>query len=148
MKNVLLGVLAGTLGGLAMKAVVRFVDPASFGLSTETDAKTAHEIWRRMGWKPLSDRRAAQIGAAMHYGFAAGSGALYAAVGERWPALRTGGGAAFGAALWLVGDELAVSVSGLEDPRRTPLLSHVSALGAHVLYGVTVELTLRAAIWQ
>lgn len=73
------GAFAGAIGGLAMKTVVRFVDPHSFGLSSGTDAKTAHELWQRMGWEPLGERHAEQIGAAMHYAFASGAGAAYAA---------------------------------------------------------------------
>ena len=133
------GALAGACGGLAMKAVVRFIDPNSFGLSAQTDARTTHEITRRMNWEPVSEKRAEQIGAALHYGFAVAAGVAYAGSAENFPVLRWGRGAAFGAALWLVGDELAVSISGLEDPFRTSLHSHCSALGAHILYGMIVD---------
>lgn len=140
MRNRLLfGALAGTLGGLAMKAVVRFVDRNSFGLSAQTDARTTHELWRRLDWKPVSEKHAEQIGAAMHYGFAVMAGAVYAVSTEKLPSLRLGRGAAFGAVLWLLGDEIAVSAAGLEDPFRTPLPSHCSALGAHILYGMIVD---------
>lgn len=138
-KRLFWGGLAGALGGVAMKAVVRLVDSDSFGLSARTDARTAHEIWRRMGWEALSERKAAQIGAAMHYGFAMAAGAAYAAGASRFPLLRAGRGTAFGAVLWLMGDEVAVSAAGLEDPFKTPLYSHVTALGAHVLYGMAVD---------
>lgn len=144
MRNrLILGALGGALGGLAMKAVVRFVDPASFGLSAATDAKTAHEVWHRMGWPPITDKQAEGIGAAMHYAFGVGAGAVYAASEKRFPLLAAGGGTWFGALLWLVGDEVAVSAAGLEDPRRAPMFSHASALGAHILYGLAVSLVLR-----
>ena len=138
-KRLFLGALAGALGGLAMKAVVRFVDRDSFGLSAETDAKTAHEIWRRMDWPSLQEKRAGQIGAAMHYAFAVLAGAVYSAGADKYPVIRTGRGAAFGAALFCIGDEMAVSVSGLENPFLTPLISHGSALSAHVVYGMIVD---------
>lgn len=138
-KEVFVGAIAGAFGGLAMKAVVRLVDRNSFGLSARTDAKTTREIWRRMDWPPLSEERDEQLGAALHYGFAIAAGALYAAGAAKFPAMRTGRGAAFGAALWLVGDELAVSASGLEHPLRAPVFSHLSALAAHVLYGIVVD---------
>src|SRR4051794_16543497 len=141
-KRLLLGGFAGLVGGMAMKAVVCFIDRNSFGLSTATDAKTAREIARRMDCEPLSSKRAAQIGGALHYGFAAGAGSMYAAVLPKLPALRAGRGAAFGAVLWLVGDEAAVSVSGLEDPLRVPIFSHCSALAAHVLYGIVIDRVL------
>ena len=138
-KQLLAGALAGALGGLAMKAVVRCIDRNSFGLSRQTDARTTHEICRRMKWAAVSEKRAAQIGAAMHYGFAVLAGAVYAVAARKFPRVRLGRGAAFGAALWLIGDEVAVSVAGLEDPFRTPISSHCSALGAHILYGLIVD---------
>lgn len=138
-KQLLLGALAGALGGLAMKAVVRLLDPASFGLSEKTDAAAAHQVWRRLGWEPVGQCRAARLGAGMHYAFSVGAGALYAGVAGRIPLLRAGRGTAFGVGLWLIGDEIAVSAAGLEDPRNAPLASHMSALGAHLLYGLMVD---------
>src|SRR3954447_21366484 len=141
-KRLFLGGFAGLVGGMAMKAVVRFIDPDSFGLSTATDVKTAQEIARRMACEPLSRKRAAQIGGALHYGFAIGGGSMYAALLPKIPALRAGQGAAFGAVLWLVGDEAAVSASRLEDPLQVPIFSHCSAFAAHVLYGMVIDRVL------
>lgn len=141
MKRLCIGALAGALGGLAMKVLVRFADPHSFGLSARTDANTAHQIWRRLRCQPLAQKRAEQIGAAMHYGFSVAAGAAYTGAAEKFPPLRFGRGAAFGTVLWLVGDELAVSVAGLEDPLRAPAFSHLSALGAHLIYGLIVDAT-------
>jgi hypothetical protein len=142
-RSLVTGALAGLCGGIGMKALVYKFDPDSFGLSARTDAKTARAIWRRMCWGELEERRAEIIGALVHYGFAMAAGAAYAAAAERFPVARAGRGTLFGAALWLVGDEWAVSASGLEEPGRTPLRSHLSALGAHLVYGIAVE-ALRA----
>lgn len=133
------GALAGALGGLAMKAFVEFVDPGSFGLSARTDADSAHELWRRLGWPPLRDRQAKQIGATLHYAFSVLTGATYWAAVRKYPILQRGRGLLFGTALWLFGDEVAVSASGLADPRRTPLPSHLSALAAHLIYMAVVD---------
>ena len=92
-----------------------------------------------MEWKPIGNQRATRIGGALHYSFSIATGALYAASAAKFPGIRIGRGAGFGAALWLVGDEIAVSASGLEDPRQTPVFSHVSALGIHILYGLIVD---------
>ena len=92
-----------------------------------------------MNWKPLREEHAQQIGAAMHYAFAVAAGVAYAAGAGTFPMVRTGRGAAFGAALWLIGDEVAVSASGLDDPLKSPVFSHLSALSAHVLYGMVVD---------
>jgi hypothetical protein len=137
-KKLLFGALGGALGGIAMKSVVALVDRRAFGLSRDTDVRTAHEICRRMGLDPISERRAARLGGGMHHGFSVATGLAYAAAADAIPFLRKGRGTAFGAALWLIGDEVAVSASGLEDPFQASLFSHLSALGAHVLFGMIV----------
>lgn len=141
-KQLFYGAVAGALGGMAMKAVVRFIDQNSFGLSAKTDARTTHEIWRLLNWGRIDDKQAERIGAALHYGFSIGSGALYATAAQRLPAMRCARGAAFGAALWLLGDEIAVSASGLENPFEAPVASHLSALGAHIAYGMLIDAML------
>ncbi len=138
-KKLLFGAAAGALGGVAMKAVVHFADPDSFGLSANTDAGATRALWRRMHREQVGERTAMQIGAAMHYAFSISTGSVYAASAGRFPVLRAGRGAAFGALLWLIGDEAAMTVSGLEDPLRTSIASHASALGAHVLYGMILD---------
>jgi hypothetical protein len=114
-KTLLFGMLGGALGGIAMKTVVALVDHGKadrspFGLSRKTDAAAAHEVCRRMRLTQLSERHAEQAGAAMHYAFAVAAGMAYAACRGRFPQIRAARGAAFGTALWLVGDEAAVSL--------------------------------------
>jgi type IV secretory pathway TrbD component len=118
-----------------MKAVVRFCNPDSFGLSSQTDAHAARTIFGA----DLDQKRAERIGASIHYALGIGTGAAYAAATVRYPALRAGRGAAFGAGLWLVGDELAVSAARLESPSAANVFSHGSALAAHLVYGFIVD---------
>lgn len=118
-----------------MKAVVRFCDPNSFGLSSKTDANAA----RRVLGEAVDQKRAEQIGATIHYAFGIAVGAGYAALSDTYPALRAGRGGAFGVGLWLIGDELAVSAARLENPSAANALSHASALAAHLLYGFIVD---------
>jgi uncharacterized membrane protein YagU involved in acid resistance len=118
-----------------MKAMVRFCDPDSFGLSSQTDAKAARLVFG----KGLSQKRAERIGSSIHYAFGIAVAAGYAALTEKYPAFRAGRGAAFGAGLWLVGDELAVSAARLENASAANAFSHGSALAAHLLYGVIVD---------
>ena len=50
----------------------------------------------------------------------------------------------YGVALWAIGDELAVPTFGLSKPNSEyPLETHVQALAAHVVYGVTTEMVRR-----
>ncbi len=134
-RKLLAGALGGALGSLAMKATVRFFDPDSFGLSSKTDANAARAFFG----SSLEQQTAERIGAAVHYVFGIATGAAYAAVAGKYPALRAARGAAFGAGLWLLADELAVTVTRLEKPRAANARSHGSALAAHVLYGMIVD---------
>lgn len=134
-EQLLAGALGGALGGLAMKAIVRLCDRNAFGLSSQTDAKAARAVFG----EGLEQGRAERIGSAIHYGFGVVTGVGYAAGSQRFPALRTGRGTAFGGGLWLIGDELAVSASRLESPVAASVRSHVSALAAHLLYGLIVD---------
>ncbi len=129
------GAVGGALGGLAMKAVVHFCDPNAFGLSSQTDANAARALFGH----GLDHKRAEQVGAAFHYAFGILTGVGYAAATERYPHLGSGQGTAFGAGLWLMGDELAVSAARLENPRAANAWSHLSALAAHLAYGMILD---------
>ena len=118
-----------------MKAVVRLCDRNAFGLSSQTDAKAARAVFG----EALEQRRAERIGSSIHYAFGIATGVGYAVGSQRFPALRTGCGTAFGGGLWLIGDELAVTAARLESPVAASACSHVSALAAHLLYGVIVD---------
>ena len=95
-----------------------------------------HVIGRRL------DRDELGVAAAlMHYSFGAAVGALYGAYsGGR----RHGTGIGMGLALWLVADEIAMPLFGLSDspPRRT-LETRLQSVAAHLVYGMTTELTRR-----
>lgn len=134
-RRLLAGVLGGALGGLAMKAVVRYCDRNAFGLSSHTDAKAARAVFGQ----DLGTQNAEQIGAVIHYLFGIFTGAGYALASERFRSVTAGRGTAFGGGLWLIGDELAVTAAGLENPRAADAGSHLSALAAHLLYGMIVD---------
>jgi uncharacterized membrane protein YagU involved in acid resistance len=134
-RRLLAGALGGAVGSLAIKAVVRFCDPNAFGLSSQTDAKAARALFGQ----DLKGKRAEQAGAAIHYAFGILTGAAYAAAIDRYPSIGTGRGTAFGGTLWLLGDELAVSATRLENPRAANARSHLSALAAHLVYGMIVD---------
>lgn len=51
-------------------------------------------------------------------------------------------GALFGTGLWLLGDELAVPLLGLQDgPSAAPPSTHVNRLALHLAYGITTAAT-------
>ncbi|MFL6414458.1 MAG: DUF6789 family protein [Bryobacteraceae bacterium] len=134
-RKLLAGALGGALGSVAMKAVVHFWDPDAFGLSSQTDARAA----RALLGDDLEQKFAERLGSSLHYAFGILTGIAYAAAIGSYPALRTARGVPFGAGLWLLGDELAVSLTHLETASAAKAGSHVSALAAHLLYGAIVD---------
>jgi uncharacterized membrane protein YagU involved in acid resistance len=71
----------------------------------------------------------------------------YAAAGDIYPPLPAGSGASFGIVFWLLGDELAMPLLGLNAmPRDYSVLMHLNSLGEHVVFGMTAELVRRALL--
>jgi uncharacterized membrane protein YagU involved in acid resistance len=83
-------------------------------------------------------------GAAVHLGFAASVGALYGALAEVTPVVSIGMGVPYGAAVWLLADETALSLLGLEKPpQHRPASTHAASFGMHLIYGATLDLLRR-----
>lgn len=78
----------------------------------------------------------------VHWSYGILQGGLYGAVR---PAVAGGdlfGGALFGVGLWLLGDELAVPLLGLQDgPRAAPPTTHLNRLALHLTYGMATAAT-------
>jgi hypothetical protein len=82
-----------------------------------------------------------------HYAIGITGGVFYGAVSEYVPQLRAGAGAAFGTAFFLIGEELAVPVLGLSaKPWEIPARNHVVGLLAHLIYGMTTEISRQGCI--
>jgi uncharacterized membrane protein YagU involved in acid resistance len=80
----------------------------------------------------------------VHYAFGALVGAIYGGLAEVAPKTTFLAGMGYGAAVWLLADEIAVPAAGLsQSPRKTPWPKHLEALGAHLVYGLTTEGTRR-----
>lgn len=108
----------------------------------EDDAaeRTANLVAATAFDKELSKNEKRNAGAAVHYAFGGVTGALYGAVSEVWPGAAVCAGLAFGAAVWLTADEIAVPALGLSRPPQDyPLSKHAYALTSHLVYGVTTE---------
>jgi len=70
--------------------------------------------------------------------------AIYGAVAEMLPIVRAGNGLLFGAVLWWVADETAVSAVGLaKKPSAYPPSTHAYALSSHLVYGFVTETVRR-----
>jgi uncharacterized membrane protein YagU involved in acid resistance len=98
---------------------------------------TGHQL------EPGEKKRAGQ---AVHYVFGSAVGAGYGLASEFFPPLRTAAGAPFGAAVWLLADEIGVPALKLSKPPTSYGFDvHAKALAAHLVYGATAELVRRSA---
>ena len=80
------------------------------------------------------------LGTAAHYALQRGRGVNYMLASERAPELRRGFGTVYGSLVWATADEGAVPALGLsKQPGEIPLGVHAYALGAHWVYGATLE---------
>ena len=80
-------------------------------------------------------------GRAVHYSFGTLVGVIYACTAELVPEATTGAGTAFGTALFLAADEIAVPAFRLAPPpTRQPASDQLEHWAAHVVYGATLEI--------
>ena len=114
-------------------------DSSIFGFDKEADIGSVDQLCSAFSLPPLSEEDALRAALYLHYGYGILSGAAYGVAVTKRPAARAGFGMAFGLALWLLGDELAISLAGLSNPLARRPSSHVSALAAHLLFGVVTE---------
>jgi putative membrane protein len=98
---------------------------------------------QRLG-KRLSDQQIGKWGWRFHKVFGMLGGPAYLALRRAFPGLRRGGGLLFGAAFFLVVDELMVPLARLTPgPRSFGWKVHARGAAAHLAYGVAAEATAR-----
>jgi len=115
------------------------------GQSEDATMKTAGAVARTFG-KELSIDQKKRLGPAVHYGFGALMGAVYGGLNEEFSPASTAWGTAFGSALFIVADEIAVPALGLSPaPSETPLNMHLYAWASHLVYGAALESARRPA---
>jgi uncharacterized membrane protein YagU involved in acid resistance len=86
------------------------------------------------------------LGTFAHYGFAAAMGVNYMLASERAPDVRRGYGTVYGSLVWAAADEGVLPAAGLsKKPTEIPLGVHAYALGAHWVFGATLETCRRVA---
>ena len=141
MPRAIAGALAGLLGGLAGAWVMNGVHAVWFALASrpprdrsrdagdgeDTTVKAASALARAFG-RELGPEDKRIAGPAVHYGFGAVAGALYGAIGEVVPSATVAAGLPFGAALFVLVDEVAVPAAGLAAPPTPyPLATYARA---------------------
>ena len=111
----------------------------------DATVETAKVISRNVFGHELQESEKKPAGAAVHYAFGTATGGLYGALAEVTPQVTSGAGVPFGAAFWLIADEISVPLLGLsKGPTEYPVSTHVYALASHLVYGVTAEMSRRA----
>ena len=111
----------------------------------DATVETAKVISRGVFGHELQENEKEPAGAAVHYAFGTVTGGLYGALAEVSPQVTAAAGLPFGAAFWLIADEVSVPLLGLaKGPTAYPVSTHVYALASHLVYGVTAELSRRA----
>jgi hypothetical protein len=168
-QSMLAGALGGLLGSLAMSYAQRAWTLAADGRAPQSaggahDARdwqersegrnanelAAQAVATRLIGRPLTGREL-RVGAPLaHYTFGSVMGAAYgawAAATQRDDALSRG--AAFGTALWLAADEVAMPLLSLSQPTtERPLEKHLQAFASHLVYGIVAEFTRQSITAQ
>ena len=111
----------------------------------DATVETAKVISEKVFGHELQENEKKPAGAAVHYAFGTATGGLYGALAEVAPQVTTAAGLPFGAAFWLIADEVTVPLLGLsKGPTEYPVSTHVYAFASHLVYGVTAEFSRRA----
>jgi hypothetical protein len=107
--------------------------------------RTAVVVSERLFGLELADREKKEIaGAFVHYAFGVATGGVYGAIAELKPATTAGAGLPFGAAVWVIADEIIVPALGLsKPPTKYPLSTHAYSIASHLVYGLTTEIVRR-----
>jgi hypothetical protein len=94
--------------------------------------------------EPVPDKYREPAGTAVHYGFGALLGAVYGAAVEVRPETSAGFGTAYGAAVSLVADEMAMPALGFTPPAPEVAAStHLRGFVSHLVFGAALEAVRR-----
>jgi uncharacterized membrane protein YagU involved in acid resistance len=162
----IVGVVSGLAGGLAMNLFTRLVSVATAKRGAESVAtgrgvqpleaagppdddaaiRVGSAAYRAVTGRRPPRRVRPALGAAAHYALSVGLAVGYAWLGPRLPGVRAGRGAVFGSIVWAIADETVMPALGLSrGPRELTAGTHVQALAGHWVYGATVDGVQRVA---
>ncbi|MDQ2911809.1 MAG: DUF1440 domain-containing protein [Chloroflexota bacterium] len=153
-RGALAGAIAGLVGAYAMERFqalwsgtekrARPKQTARAAKDEPTTVKAAERVAETVFHTELPDAVKPAAGEVVHYGMGMFSGAIYGAIAEVLPIVRAGNGLLFGAVLWWLADETAVSAVGLaEKPSAYPPSTHAYALSSHLACGFVTETVRR-----
>ncbi len=154
--EVLKGAVAGLIGGLAATLVMGGFQALLSALAEEkkqskkkedepANVKAAEAIAENVFDHKLKKSEKEPAGEGMHWTMGAGSGLIYGVASELAPVSTAGYGLPFGAAVWVIADDIVVPALGLsKSVTEFPLSTHAYALSSHLVYGLTTDLVRRA----
>lgn len=146
------GAAAGLAGGCAMSWFTRFwnhfsgcpSEPLAYS-SQEWDAtsEVAKSCVKRFSGRKLTSRELKVAAAGAHYAIAGSTGLLYAMAFRAGTFKSKWSGIAFGAGMWLVGNQLLLPHLGMVKREDYDAADQVNAFGEHMAYGLTTDLICR-----
>ena len=92
------------------------------------------------GSEPNAEEMKTTLSNAVHFGYGIAQGGVYGVLRGKAVVPDILGGAVFGAALWLFGDELGIPLLGFsQGPTAYPVHQHIHRFAAHLIYGLTTS---------
>lgn len=141
--DLLLGAAAGAAGTFLMDkfTTLAYEREPKAARDREENARGGKTAYAKAAAKlGASEEQQEAIGQAIHWSLGVGAGALYGALRHRSRKLGLGSGLAYGAAFWLVMDEVATALLRLTPPpQRFPWQTHARGLAGHVVLGGAIE---------
>lgn len=111
----------------------------------DSTMSTASAVARKVLKRPLPEAEKERGAVAVHYAIGGAMGAGYAVMREYVPEVGAGAGAVFGAAMFVLAQEIGTPLLGLSKPlRQYSLAMQANSMGEHVVWGLTTEAVRRA----
>lgn len=142
----LVGAASGIVAGLAMTQAHTLMSKLSRSGSSSSGGDPATVKAAEAAVGPLPEEEKERAGEIAHHAMAGITGAVYGMTKGIVPFVSLGRGLFYGAAVWLVADELVVPALGLSGPPwKSPMKTHVRGLVAHLVYGAALDACMRLA---
>jgi hypothetical protein len=147
-RRVIEGAAVGAVAGLAASWVMSQFHDRWKALSGEAQneddepntVKAADAVAEASVGEPVPEEYRKPAGTAVHYGFGAFLGSVYGVAVELRPATGAGFGTAYGAAVSLFADEMAMPALGFTPPApEVPAPAHLRGFVSHLVFGAALE---------
>ena len=144
MNRIWRGALGGLAGSLAMHVFRKAWEVSTqhrsedgiFGFDREADVNSARLVSSLVIGRQLDQTSAADLGMGLHYAYGTALGCVCSML-----KLETFSPLLLGGILWIVVDEIPISVSGISKPRRKSFVSHSGAFLMHCVFAAVFKAT-------